>query len=414
MMEGYEYTIESWNKAVGKLRQSSWTPAVCSETSFEENYAGIFASAVYSVQKYQEPLFVSDTSLVLATQLIPRDVLHPNSAFQHRRVAQRDDVPIQAPRDAVIKYTNTCGGHVLLRSLVLNDFLVAKAIAESGIAPEPIAISSAVTGLPREVWTSDPRLATRRVNAMRLKGDAGCKPALVRAVIYERAGQNLRYIFDMIVTKNDAMLKLHKIQTVVKWALMTIESLEKLHILGFVHNDISAHNILSRTILQEGVIPESYDLVLIDFEFAFFYPEYTGRPETDRPIETLPNLNAVYLSPWQLDGKRSGRREDLFRALEMVFAIITRTTVSIKGSKKDLSDFKMKSRLFTEFKFKTGDLCTTTFRDSNASGDFKKCYAAMQKIESAMDIVKAIPHVDYEPDYDAIKGILQDAIALLE
>ena len=111
------------------------------------------------------------------------------------------------------------------------------------------------------------------------------------------------------------------LSAVVQITVQVVELLRDLHATGVVHGDVHGGNILFKD--SSSVVDMSTSqLVLIDFEFALFYPVEVGMDarRTDSTAHRVPAL----LSPWELQGFRTGRRDDVFRAIECAARLLSR------------------------------------------------------------------------------------------
>lgn len=96
----------------------------------------------------------------------------------------------------------------------------------------------------------------------------------------------------------------------VEYGKRTIELLQRLHTeAGLVHGDLHLGNVCMR----DG---DPRTLILIDFEKAFHV-----RDETDELI-TLSDVHPQH-TPWQLEGSRYARRDDIYKAFSMIAQSVT-------------------------------------------------------------------------------------------
>ena len=98
----------------------------------------------------------------------------------------------------------------------------------------------------------------------------------------------------------------------VRIGIEVIQLLQRLHAAGVVHGDLHAGNICRRRAAPNP-------LTLIDFGFASFVAA-----ETDDFRPGAGNLTWVHrsLTPWQLEGHRFVRRDDVYKAVYMVARLI--------------------------------------------------------------------------------------------
>jgi serine/threonine protein kinase len=135
---------------------------------------------------------------------------------------------------------------------------------------------------------------------------------------------------------------------VFKSARRLISMLRDLHSYGIIHNDIFKPNISFR---ESSVSIDSDDIVLIDFEFASFFPSKFGEPIEIKPKH---NINPLSLSVWQSKGQRSGPRDDVYRVILLVADLLSRGEYSASVARRvnqNLNRFgnpKKGSRAFLE------------------------------------------------------------------
>ena len=108
----------------------------------------------------------------------------------------------------------------------------------------------------------------------------------------------------------------------VQVLIKTIELLQKLHARGFIHGDIHFQNIALRDPQGQVVSGKVPALTLIDFEMAKFYPIEEGTDECAGQDEYA-GLSWTVLSKFQIEGYRTSRRDDVYRAFEVFLYLIT-------------------------------------------------------------------------------------------
>lgn len=95
----------------------------------------------------------------------------------------------------------------------------------------------------------------------------------------------------------------------------------KLHSHGIIHSDIHADNVAFRDIhLNFDHILVS-PLVFVDLGESRFFPHEIGT-SVDSP-KSSNHVSPLHMSPWHLQGYRTGMRDDLFRVSEIILNFIT-------------------------------------------------------------------------------------------
>ena len=108
-----------------------------------------------------------------------------------------------------------------------------------------------------------------------------------------------------------------------------VRILRSLHAYGVVHGDIHAGNFVTS---HRGDPAEG--LKIIDFGLATPYIDANGRhiPQGVRDVSSFcPN----WLSPWELQGKRLSRRDDMFRASELLLRVRIRSPLGYRAPSID-------------------------------------------------------------------------------
>lgn len=323
--------------------------------------------------------------------------------------ASRRVFAMNSDPNLVIKYDNTCrrihrNSHPWRDSLY-SEYIIMKAIEPLGISPRAVSLSEATFPTLAE-WKTDPRI-TRKDPAFCVE-----KLAHVRALIMERTGMSLadfRYSFGQ-PTVPYLLLTL-------QIGIKTIELIETLHNAGFVHGDIHPGNVAIRYVGKEAT--KKPDLVLLDFGFSRFFPSEYGKELHDfHPSISTDHLEQSLLSPWQFHPlSRTGRRDDIYRALELVLSIMTAEDwfraylklddrihpVSRLSVRKQWGAFFTRESLWTGSKFLR--ICDVYL----PSLDGVICNKAMEHLNGALENVRSIVYPDERPDYTRIKQYFHDA-----
>ena len=325
----------------------------------------------------------------------------------------------------VAKYTNDCSR--LLRNIsvvspfgLTNEFVYLSAINGSGIAPDVYHLSpltKITTGLSAKVRSNTFRNHADRCIA------AG---ASVQMLLQDKTGAEVgAYLHRLRGILPDSIVYLHSVLRVV---IKTLTLLQRLHSLGLVHGDVHAGNIMFKSpkesIDAHDVVSD--DLILIDFELAQFFPNSIGSPDTgifDR------GLNPMCLSPWQLEGSRLGRRDDVYRTIEMMAGLLSDNELAsawkrsfirewsarvVKRQSKEVDPSDVQRSVYLQCKTRTNMFLPERTLATECCKGMGLSLADRFNIQSRLeDVVKEardIRQPDAEPDYDKLKSMLQRII----
>jgi hypothetical protein len=386
-------TVEKFNSLVATRNRLDTTD---SKSSWAPMVSGRVPGSVVSWEvddtcvKYEIPLDLDPFPLVSTL----------SSVIVEAKAHYRDEygAPQSTGLDVIIKYTNTCGEYDSTKDPLREEYLILETIAGLGIAPEVWSLSLPIVPSQLDWVSNDFRVDSRHVRGISDHG-ASCsrRGAFLRAFIQERAGMEVsEYIF-------------HKSSTLImaiRIGLGTIRLLEKLHNAGFVHGDIHGGNVVVKDRHTKREDPE---LSLIDFGLSKFFPSEFGSSESADPY----SLTLSLLSPWHLASSRIGRRDDLYRALELTVDLI-RITSDMYTYLDSLSVpelFQVKN----SFDFFNGAFpgSKTICQDYKKSIPEKKCTNAMNELGNALAAVRGIAHVDATPDYESIKRHFENAMSYI-
>jgi serine/threonine protein kinase len=402
--------VAGWDDAVTLASQSEWVPSVCYEDQTQER---ISSDDVYSEPLASDITFISGSSTVRSIE----------SVIQNGAENSKNEF--------VLKYSHTCGVHPLGLSFVpgmMNEYLVMRVIQHLDISARAIAISVPVYPMEVELWTDSSRLRSKRVLRMIDKGKSfsPClnRNAVVQAMITQRVGPDVKWFYEHSVFGSSVLSPFEKLRVGITLGLRSIELIERLHSMGFLHNDIHNHNLLMReTRVRQNnptdltfLTPPS-PIVLIDFELASYFPSEIGSAGSRPSGLPKSHLSLYLLSPWQLEGKRTGRRDDLYRLMELLVDLIGRARFMVTGEREELIPIYLRWKRETNFFVdkvliqKSGD--NSSVCDVHRLSSEPSCTAAMIAVQKALDYIRSLNHPDDTPDYTIIKSHLSEAIALL-
>ena len=222
-------------------------------------------------------------------------------------------------RHVIVKHASDCGGRLdkgvgELRHQLLTEALILTTLASTGLVPAPIYVSSPATVIP---WLGHlPRwLRTREI--VENRNECTRVGSQARFLVQDKAGLELGRYLGFLLQRTSWRVMAHRAVTLI---IRVIQMLQNIHDLGIVHGDISGSNILFKNPESVPTMNDT-ELVFIDFEYAVFFPDYIG---TNIREPRRSRLDPEHLSPWHLQGFRVGRRDDVFRALELLAYAMSR------------------------------------------------------------------------------------------
>jgi serine/threonine protein kinase len=317
-------------------------------------------------------------------------------------LAQRDGQGCaEYPDRVVVKYANNCKNHVntpearyagnLIRDAddAVMEYIVMRLIGNKEIAPRAFALSAPSVPRRNIAWSRDPRLESSVVRGG-ARSDCGPQKAMVRGIVQERIDTDLGTFISTM------QMGAARLRFTIKSGQRTIQALKELHDSGFYHGDLHKGNVA----LQD---PRGEKLVLIDFGLSDFFPSRIGDPEN---FEWTGSLNTVLLSPWHLANQRLGRRDDIFRAIEMVASLLARGDLERRmGGVLHRQAFKTNGRYFDDAN--DTSIC-------NSFGNPHGCSSAMNQLNQALAVIRTTPTPDARPKYEIILDHFSMALKYLD
>ena len=316
-------------------------------------------------------------------------------------------------RTVIAKYTNDCSRR--LRGMEtdvfpIDEFVYMSVFNQTGITPNVYGLSE-----PAAVVRGSPKTNSMTMDAKEEKCIAiGAK---VRLLVQARAGMEIAQYVAWLRVKYPDNKRFLRAILALGWK--TVKLLQQLHVRGVIHDDVHWGNIMFKT---PKASPEEYDLtkdklVLVDLGYARYFPGEIG--SADR-VPIRQGANALLASLWNLNHWRTGRRDDLYRAMEMIAVILSDGAMD-KGINKILA----KERRFLHPLGLTGqqedDLHRRVIRQCKADYPLFKPSAELESecclkmglsdrkrakvqksLESIMSAISIIPHPDTTPDYESI------------
>ena len=230
------------------------------------------------------------------------------------------DAPI---RPVVVKHKNDCrvrleagDGKIAPRHPLRTEAIYLSTLASTGLVPGFIYLS------PPSVIPADGLLPSWIRTEQLIKKRAECARAgtETRFMVLEKVGVEVGFYLQYLRTKVPWHVNARRS---VALTIRVIQMLQTIHDMGIVHGDIHDGNLLFKNPAAhpyDRVAMDDTELVFIDFEYALFFPDTMGT-RVDEPRTA--GLSRLILSHWQLQGYRIGRRDDIFRALEMLADAMT-------------------------------------------------------------------------------------------
>jgi len=200
----------------------------------------------------------------------------------------------------------------------------------------------------------------------------------------------------------------------------------RFHDLGFIHGDFHYGNGAFKKIKQDEPYSVFRDpMTLIDFGYAQFIPQDYGGDENRAKSESL---DEAHLSPWNLEHKRLGRRDDLYRVLQtaawVLYAYKNGEDLNSRFREYWEACSKLNIHHSIEMRQKEADEALALVKRANnffdpsvnyfccknfeLTGEMNK---SLEHLKDAFEIVMEAQHVDTRPSYETIIQKLDMAIA---
>jgi serine/threonine protein kinase len=205
-----------------------------------------------------------------------------------------------------------------LTARLLHEFLMFKTLDTSGLSPhilyisDPLVLDESMTAVPARMESSYLR---------RNFAECASKRAHIRYMLIEQVGPSVSKYFHWIQSDASLFSSTEFTRRVLVIGKKIIRLLEPLHALGIVHGDVHSGNIAFRRRVDDftEIDVDNDELVLLDFEFASFYPEGFGKKVESHDLTQERNLRLrpELLSPWQNLNFRPGPRDDVYRVMLM-------------------------------------------------------------------------------------------------
>jgi serine/threonine protein kinase len=303
------------------------------------------------------------------------------------------------PDEVVIKYANNCvrgpkspaeryegPDWIKTADESVMEYAVLRMIEDLDIAPRVYSLSAPSVPQGEKAWNYDLRPNSELMPTnWRFCMD---QKAIMRALVQDK-------IFSSVLSHSSQKTKadIEGIRFIIRSGLETVRMLRVLHDNGFIHGDIHSGNVA----LKDDT---GRRFSLIDFGLAKFFPVEIGTPDVlPGPITVAASL----LSPWHLRGHRLGRRDDVFRAIEMVAFLLSEG--ALLKDQPGLAPFKENALYFTGVYTVTTDWKNKVTAQKNICaiyGNPDGCVEAMNHLNRALGVIRETPTTDSRPSYGKI------------
>jgi serine/threonine protein kinase len=231
---------------------------------------------------------------------------------------------------------------------------------------------------------------------------------LFRVVLMESVGISVSWYLRGMA--NSLPLGLYFVHCLV-FAFKTISLLEYVHSKGVVHNDVRLGNIAFKDPNLTSPDPFKHELVIFDWGESEFI-------EISKMCKNVmlgkPTTSSTLLSPWRLDGYRPGRRDDVYRAIEMIlFSLFDQNWFTVDQKLEDCAPSAATPTEATKKckyanVFDKIEMPDKYFNPSSLSKDIAK-----ETLKRTMSTILALSDVDSEPPYKEIRNELTSLIQIV-
>ncbi len=211
----------------------------------------------------------------------------------------------------------------------------------------------------------------------------------------------------------------------------TIALLSELHSYGIMHNDVHADSVAFKNPIRSfaEVDLENVELIMINLHQAKFFPAELNKPYKESKIPD--GLPSNLMSVFQLNGFRSGPRDDIYRIFAMVSAALSRghylhgAQRLVLANLESLGNPPPGTRGFIDierevFRFirnreplfvRSIPLASNAFVGSNIEAT--EALSIVGKLEAIVNHIKKYCSPDSVPDYEYIVSELREIISRL-
>jgi serine/threonine protein kinase len=162
-----------------------------------------------------------------------------------------------------------------------------------------------------------------------------CSDSFARVIVEERAGLSLVKLTVALEETDDIKSGTDKSAHRIRWAttifIKGLRLLEKIHSIGIIHGDIKVDNFAlasHETKIDAVILGGEFDLVLIDFGKASFIMDDLVAAIKEPSDLSSQGLNAVFLSPWHIEGYARHFRDDIYRVFALYVEFVSQGLLS--------------------------------------------------------------------------------------
>jgi serine/threonine protein kinase len=297
----------------------------------------------------------------------------------------------------VLKYSAAPG------NILRMEFGFLSALQDSKLVPHVHSVSSEVKFDVSTLYARKIRKISRRVKDLKEKRLG------LRFMVMEPLGHSLD---EYLVARSKKIGRKGKyLHEVLNIGTTLIMMLRDLHKRGIVHNDIHGNNVVfaKRKELLGEYNPLLDELRFIDFEHSVFYPDFIGKPVKYGPS---PMKNVLLMSPWALQGERTGRRDDVYSLIETLAVFLSnfeldKHLLNFMDSRESqlmeaALEYKTQCKLF-EYDPQLDNQCCVYDNMAEETQDFVR--RSLQKLINHVRTNES--HPDKEPDYSYVISTLK-------
>ena len=345
-----------------------------------------------------------------------------------------DGEPTHREANWVVKYVNDCyerlkgpAGGLLHPGVMEASYLFL--LQGSGLTPYTIYISPPAQIQPFPILSA--RIQSEILQNRGSHDRCAAAGAEVRFIVQQRAGQPVTNYMNCLVTALGASNSTALLSSALRVTIKVVQMLERLHQFGILHGDIHSGNILFASSVGPACPPleAEPELLFIDFGMAEYFPSQTGS-DIHKPFPLSRNTRLA--APWSLMDHRAGRRDDVYRAIEMLGRIIGRESnlIAIRAHvaaaaaasgvdpadepkmmpiKRDIAlGFKLRCPLFVP------SACFNPAGHDRMGLGEQLLPVVQAKLQAVMDnVMSANVHPDSTPSYSAIVSDLTDILNIV-
>ena len=306
----YEDRVYRWKNYAFDRRFPNFIATRLALKSFEDDQEGY--------AEIPPPYMGDDGSVIDGSPLGPLPLVQELSRGPSGSV----NVAFVGGRFVAVKYMNDCKQRLLALhpSQMLEEYRFLKVLNNTGLVPPVYFLSKEATlgarPRPKAAYTGLVSLANHERCVL-----LGTK---VRYMVQAMAGPTVQAFFDWFVRHPDGIKHTRYTKSVLTVGLKVLDLIETIHGMGIVHGDIHGLNIAFKQPIRSfvDINIDAAELVLLDFGDSLFYPNNLNKPA--KSFVKVPVGRIALLSMYQLEGYRTGPRDDIFNLVTMLANLCSR------------------------------------------------------------------------------------------